>query len=284
MAEHLLQQTLPPDMAVMAEYYEQGVTPPTPADAAASRYARLTVEGLLPTGPPLDALVEAEAARLRESALNADGAIAASDELNMRALAAFIGAGMVERDEAVASLARLVGSSDTTRLDELTAEATSARDHSSATATPRRDMNPALARRLGITPNQALKLDELSYLLSGQRADGRAIEGKRHKKDAPPVGQAFGLDSAVRPSREQLERMLAGQTIDGVDLPAAQATHAVRRFTRAMGAKAPVISQEQRDNILAGRMADGSSTTLNRFRHFTSSCRRLPADAGATRQ
>jgi hypothetical protein len=30
MSEHLLQQTLPPEMAAMAEYYEQGVTPPTP--------------------------------------------------------------------------------------------------------------------------------------------------------------------------------------------------------------------------------------------------------------
>lgn len=266
MAEHLLQQTLPPEMAVMAEYYEQGVTPPTPADAAASRYARLATEGLLPSGEDLDALVQAELARLRESALNSDGTIVASDELSMRALAAFAGAGMIKRDEAIASLTRLVGSANTARLDELTAEATSVRDYSSATATPRRDMNPALARRLGITPNRALKLDELSYLLSGQRTDGRAIEGKRNKKDAPPVGQAFGLDSGIRPSHEQLERILAGKTIDGVDLPVAQATHAVRRFTRAMGAKAPVISLEQRDNILAGRMADGSSLTDREYK------------------
>lgn len=28
MSEHLLQQTLSPEMAAMAEYYEQGVTPP----------------------------------------------------------------------------------------------------------------------------------------------------------------------------------------------------------------------------------------------------------------
>ncbi len=53
MAEHLLQQTLPPEMAVMAEYYEQGVTPPTLADAAASRYLHLTKNGLLPTGEAL---------------------------------------------------------------------------------------------------------------------------------------------------------------------------------------------------------------------------------------
>lgn len=266
MAEHLLQQTLPPEMAIMAEYYEQGVTPPTPADAAASRYARLATNGLLPTGEVLDAIVQTEVTRLRESALNPDGSALSDGELSLRAVAAFAGAGMVKRDEAMACLARLASMPDRTRFDELTAESTEARDYSSATATPRRDMNPVLAQRLGITPNRAVKLDELSYLLSGQRTDGRAIEGKRNKKDAPPVGQAFGLDSGIRPTREQLERMLAGQTIDGVCLTAAQATHAVRRFTRAMGAKAPVISQEQRDNILAGRMADGSSLTDREYK------------------
>ena len=127
-------------------------------------------------------------------------------------------------------------------------------------------MNPALARRLGIAPNRGLKLDEVSYLLYGQRTDGRAIEGKRHKKDAPPVGEVFGLDSAVRPSRAQLERILAGQTIDGIALPAAQSTHAVRRFTRAMGAKAPKISQEQREHILAGRMADGKALSDREYK------------------
>jgi hypothetical protein len=266
MAEHLLQQTLPPEMAVMAEYYEQGVTPPTLADAAASRYLHLTKNGLLPTGEALDAIVQIEAARIGESALNRDGMAVPSAELSLRALGAFTGAGFVERQEAVASLMRLFGVVDASRLDELTAESTKVRDHSSATATPRRDMNPALARRLGITPNAGLKLDELSYLLSGQRADGRAIEGKRQKKDAPPVGAVFGLASDVRPTRAQLERILAGKTIDGVNLPDDRAVRAVRRFTKAIGAKAPVISAEQRDHILAGRMADGTALSDREYK------------------
>jgi hypothetical protein len=45
MAEHLLQQTLTPEIAVMADYYEQGVAPPTAAEVAASRYVRHTVDG-----------------------------------------------------------------------------------------------------------------------------------------------------------------------------------------------------------------------------------------------
>src|SRR5579871_2698178 len=38
MAEHLLQQTLSPEMAVMAEYYEQGMTPPTQAEGGKDGY------------------------------------------------------------------------------------------------------------------------------------------------------------------------------------------------------------------------------------------------------
>jgi hypothetical protein len=57
MSEHLLQQTLSPEMAAMAEYYEQGVTPPTLADAAASRYGRFTAGGILLAVDALDELV-----------------------------------------------------------------------------------------------------------------------------------------------------------------------------------------------------------------------------------
>ena len=39
MSEHLLQQTLSPEMAAMAEDHHQGLKPPTPAEAAAARYA-----------------------------------------------------------------------------------------------------------------------------------------------------------------------------------------------------------------------------------------------------
>src|ERR1700733_10769923 len=92
MAEHLLQQTLPPEMAFMAEYYEQGVTRPTPAEAARSRYSRLAPDGQLPGGDGLDELVKSEAVRLGESALAPDGSALEAGELRLRAVAAFIGA------------------------------------------------------------------------------------------------------------------------------------------------------------------------------------------------
>ena len=59
MPEHLLQRTLSPVMAVC---YEQGVAPPTAAEAVASRYMRHIVNGQLRPGAALDELVNDEAA------------------------------------------------------------------------------------------------------------------------------------------------------------------------------------------------------------------------------
>lgn len=156
MAEHLLQQTLPPEMAVMADYYEQGATPPTAAEAAASRYARHCVDGKLSDGDALDALVNNEAARLGESALDKEGRAIEVRELQLRAVAAFAGAKLIDAETAQACLMRLTGGIDQIRLDKATQIAISDRDYSSATATPRRGMKSALAIRLGIDPNRGL--------------------------------------------------------------------------------------------------------------------------------
>jgi hypothetical protein len=88
MTEHLLQQTLTPEMAAMAEYYEQGVRPPTPADAVASRYGRLAINGILPEGASFDELLKAEAGRLADSSLESDGTPLDWDVLVLHALAA----------------------------------------------------------------------------------------------------------------------------------------------------------------------------------------------------
>ena len=257
MAEHLLQQTLSPEMAVMAEYYEQGMTPPTQAEAAYSRYNRLAVEGILPGGEALDDLVKIEAARLGESVLAADGSVLRAGELELRAIAAFAGAGLVTREEAMASLTRLAYPGVIDRLNVAIDEAMAARDYSSALATPRRDMNPALAQRLGIAPGRGLAPSEVAFLLNGQRADGRGIEGKQIQAATQPLTQIFGLKGDERPNREQLERMLSGQTASGESLPEKTATAAVKRLETVLGAKGRELSVEERENILSGRLADG---------------------------
>jgi hypothetical protein len=264
MSEHLLQQTLPPEMAVMADYYEQGVAPPTAAEAAASRYAHMvTTEGLL-DGARLDATLRDEAARLAESALRADGSEYTPDDLTLRALATLSAAGLVAPDAARARLALLTGSAGDDEAFTVAMEsARTARDYSSATARARRDMNPSLAARLGIEPGRGhggrgLTQSEVAFLLNGQRADGGEIAGKAVQSATKSLREIFGITGEQRPGSVQLANMLAGRQASGEALPQEEAVWAVARFTAAMGAAPASITDEQRTHILAGRRADGS--------------------------
>lgn len=283
MSEHLLKQTLSPEMAAMAEYYEQGVTPPTLADVAASRYGRFMAGGAPLTAETLDGLVRLEAERLAESdAATATGADNGRDEPILRALAAFAAAGLVGREEALACLARLSGAGltggrggegagegadDTEKfLDAAMVEAAVAPDRSSATAAPRRDMNPMLARRLGIEPHRGLKPDEVACLLNGQRADGGTIEGRVQRASSLPLAQIFGIDAARMPTHEQLARMLAGRKVNDEALPAEEAGRAVSRLLSGLGVKDKTLSPEQRTHILAGRDADGRGLSARQYR------------------
>jgi hypothetical protein len=265
MGEHLLQQTLTPEIAAMAEYYEQGVRPPTPADAVASRYGRLAVNGILPGGEAFDEVVKTEASRLAESALASEGQSLHWDMLVLRSLSAFVAAGLVDRGGGLACAKRLKAEITPDRLDAETERACTGRDYSSATAIPRRDMHPALARRLGIDPHRSLKPGEVSFLLSGQRADGDSIEGRVQRASSLPLAQIFGLDPATQPTRDQLRNLLAGRKANGDTLPREEAERAVRRLHRALGVKAKLPSPKERDEILSGCRADGGELTDGQY-------------------
>ena len=77
------------------------------------------------------------------------------------------------------------------RLDSATARARAGKDYTSATAVPRRDMNPALAARLGIDTTKALTAGEVANLLNGQRADGDEIVGKQKQASTEGIGNGF---------------------------------------------------------------------------------------------
>ncbi|MCB8883940.1 relaxase domain-containing protein [Acidisoma cellulosilytica] len=273
MAEHLLQQTLSPEMAVMADYYEQGVTPPTTAEAAYSRYSRLAVNGLLPGGGALDALVKAEAIRIGESALAPDGAAPDPVELHMRAVAALVGAGLVTREVGMATLARLAGSPNffrgegfEQRFDDVITATTTERDDTSAAAIPRRDMNPALAHRLAINTNRGLRAGEVAFLLNGQRADGGEIDGRQQRSATLSLTKIFAIPDDEKPTRAQLEHMLEGKTAAGKALSEKEAVHAVSRLHSALGVKGRGLSAEARGHILSGRMADGRTVSDRAYR------------------
>ncbi len=273
MSEHLLQQTLPPEMAAMAEYYAQGVAPPTAAEAAASRYGARLEAGAAWSGERLEALVTEEIARLRDSTDPAAGeekqsAENSSADFAMRALGALVAADLVPRDEALACLRRLGHDVDPEHLDAAVTAARQTNDYSSAVATPRRDLNPALAARLGIVSSRSLTPGEIACLLNGQRADGRDIEGKTKQAATVPLRAIFGLARDRLPTREELAHVLAGRTANGAPLPPEQAERAVRRFTTAHGADQKALSPEQREHLLAGRSADGRVLSVRRYQNL----------------
>jgi hypothetical protein len=264
MAEHLLQQTLPPEMAAMAEYYEQGVAPPTAAEAAASRYAHVAAGDARLTGERLDEIARDEAARLAESAVRADGSTWSAEELTLRALATLTASGLVDRDAALASVTRLTGHhADDEAFNKAREQARSDRDYSSAIATVRRDMNPALAVRLGIEPSKGnsrrgFTLSEVAFLLNGQRADGDEIKGKEVQGATRSLREIFGVPQGERPNRAQLAHILSGRRADGEALPADEAGRAVARFTAAMGAEEKSLSDAEREHMLSGRGLTGA--------------------------
>ena len=266
MGEHLLQQTLTPEMAAMAEYYEQGVRPPTPADAVASRYGRLAVNGVIHEDDILDEAVKTEADRLGDNAYGRDGQVLDWDVLVLRTLAAFVAGEMVDREGALACAARIKAKIAAHRLDAETDRARTGLDYSSATATPRRDMHPALARRLGIDPRRGLRPGEVAFLLNGQRADGGSIQGRAAQTASLPIAEVFGLDASRRPTCTELEHVLAGRTGTGVALSEKEAGRALRRLGLAFGAKSRVLSEGERENILAGKSAGGQELSDREYR------------------
>ena len=268
MGEHLLQQTLSPEMAAMAEYYAQGMAPPTPAEAARARYAGEAKDGHLPAGEALDELLRREIDRLDESARDAQGRAVPREALAVRALGAFVAAGLVDKPEAIAALARGGYAPDgdaAGRIEPAADTARTAKDYSSATATPRRDMNPALAGRLGIDTARSLTAAEIANLLNGQRADGEPIAGKQVQAATESVGAIFGLDEQRLPTPTELEHVLAGRRANGTALPADVAQTALRRFLSVLGAKGADLTPEQQQHVLDGRTVTGSALTSRQY-------------------
>ena len=261
MGEHLLQQTLPPEMAAMAEYYEEGAPPPTAADAAAGRYGH-RAEGKKLVSDALDELVGEEIERLRDSV---GGEGSNTHAIAYRAMGALLAASLIDRRAALASLARMGHSADGPRLDTAAGEAARLPDYSSALATPRRDMNPALAAALGIEPSRTLTPGEIAYLLNGQRADGQEIEGRKKQSATEAVRTIFGLPRDRVPSQSELQHILAGRKVDGTPLSPDQAARATRRFQTALGADHLELKPEEREHLLSGRTADGRALTVRQY-------------------
>ena len=265
MSEHLLQQTLPPEMAAMAEYYEGGLTPPTVAEAAASRYRERL--GTAATAEPvlLDQLLAEEVERLGEATGRLDLNTAQQKDMALRAAGAFVAAGLTSSDDALAALARAGHAADEPALSAAAKEASGERDYSSAIATLRRDFHAGLAERLGVKPGRSLTPGEIAHLLNGQRADGGEIAGKKKQAATDSLRVTFGLAKDRLPTMAELEHVLAGRRADGTPLPEGEAPRAVRRFQAAFDAPHETLDPKQRDHLLFGLTATGKALNLRQY-------------------
>lgn len=130
----------------------------------------------------------------------------------------------------------------------------------SATAEPRRDMEPALAKALGLDPNRPPSLDEIAAVLSGNRADGSRIPGKQIQRATQSLADELGLDPlrALRP--EQINHILGGRRADGAALPEGRGRVLRQRFLDIFGVGADrPLKEAERAHIVAGRRADGEA-------------------------
>lgn len=143
-------------------------------------------------------------------------------------------------------------------LDEAIAWAQNARESGGTVARVRSETHPLLAERLGLPMTRPLVSSEIANLLNGQRTDGANIVGKQIQKPTLPLTELLDLSPAYRPVREEIEHILAGRTANGNVLEGKAGVSARRRFLTKFGCKADQPTLNQRENLLAGNMADGT--------------------------
>jgi hypothetical protein len=265
MSEHLLQQTLPPEMAAIAEYYEGGASPPTVAESAASRYRERLGTATAADPVLLDQLLAEEVERLSEATGRLDLNAAQRGDMALQAVGAFVAAGLTSTDDALAALDRAGHTVEEAALSAAANKASEERDYSSAIATLRRDFHAGLAERLGVRPGRSLTPGEIAHLLNGQRADGGEIAGKKKQAATDSLRVTFGLAKDRLPTMPELEHVLAGRKADGTPLPQDEATRAVRRFQAAFDAPLEGLSPQQRDHLLFGLTATGKALTVRQY-------------------
>ena len=140
--------------------------------------------------------------------------------------------------------------------------------HDVATATPRQDMDPALARLLGLDPGRTPTVQEIAQILAGNRADGGAIAGKQIQRETRPLADELGLDPSRAPSGEEIGRVLAGcRADDGTALPEERVGVLRSRFLTLYGVPEAETAQASLApsvlaSLMAGQRADGGEVRL----------------------
>lgn len=131
----------------------------------------------------------------------------------------------------------------------------------------REDLDPALARLLGLDPRRPPDADDIAQLLAGRRADGSPIPGRTARAATVSLADETGLPADRLPTVAEVERVLAGRhAATGEALPAERVGPLRARVLRLFGASETAAAGEVLDALAQGRRADGAPLRPTAYR------------------
>ena len=138
----------------------------------------------------------------------------------------------------------------------------------------REDLDPGLARLLGLDPRRPPDADGIAYLLAGHRADGTPIPGRAARPAMVSLAEETGLPADRLPTVEEVERVLAGRhAVTGEALPAERVGPLRARTLRLFGATETMAAGEILDALAQGRRADGAPLRPTAYRDAVTASR-----------
>lgn len=213
MSNYLFQPTLDPASLARAQYYTQGVTPPSPADGMVGEMGRKIANGGLTRDEAVRDLMAREMAKPETDPAMLLGRLVASGSLSREeALEALSRGERITQHEPEAAKARAAAALDAVRdrierqrlrlaqdLDQVVSHAKAPGDDTATVPEPRRTMNPALAALLKLDPQRAPTREEVAHILNGRTAAGERIPGKQYAKVRTTTDRRTGEQKTSHP-------------------------------------------------------------------------------------
>ena len=138
----------------------------------------------------------------------------------------------------------------------------------------REDLDPALARLLGIDPHRPPDADAIAHLLAGHRADGLPVPGRAPRGSTAPLAEETGLPADRLPTVDEVERVLAGRhAVTDEPLPAGRAEMLRARTLRLLGADGTTPAAAVLEAIALGRRVDGAPLRPTAYRDAVTAAR-----------
>lgn len=131
----------------------------------------------------------------------------------------------------------------------------------------REDLDPALARLLGLDPGRPPDADGIAHLLAGHRADGSPIPGRNTRPATVALAEETGLPADRLPTPEEVERVLTGRhAVTGERLPAERVGTLRIRTLRLLGAEGATPIPAVLEVLARDRRVDGGPLRLTAYR------------------